>query len=98
MCAAEGSVPSHRAEAASDGEEGSTSDGRNVSNEGESMETEAGAAAVVDNSMRVLKLKKRGIIYLSSIPPLMTVAKVRDIFGQYGELGRVYLQLNKSMT
>lgn len=48
------------------------------------------------NGEKVLKLKKRGIIYLSTIPPLMTVAKIREIFGQYGEIGRVYLQLPKS--
>ncbi|XP_046991441.1 activator of basal transcription 1-like [Schistocerca americana] len=35
---------------------------------------------------------KRGIIYLSTIPPYMNVTKVREIFGQFGELGRVYLQ------
>lgn len=35
---------------------------------------------------------KRGIIYLSTIPPYMNVTKVREIFAQFGELGRVYLQ------
>lgn len=38
------------------------------------------------------KKYKRGIIYLSTIPQYMNVTKVREIFGQYGELGRVYLQ------
>lgn len=37
--------------------------------------------------------KKPGLIYLSSIPKFMNVTKVREIFSQYGELGRVYLQL-----
>ncbi|CAH0405605.1 unnamed protein product [Chilo suppressalis] len=41
------------------------------------------------------KLRKRGIIYLSTIPPYMNVAKVRETFSQYGEVGRIYLQLNK---
>lgn len=45
-----------------------------------------------DDSL-VPKKKKRGIIYLSTIPPYMNVTKVREIFGQYGELGRVFLQL-----
>lgn len=40
-----------------------------------------------------VKKKKRGIIYLSSIPKYMNVIKVREIFAQYGEIGRVYLQL-----
>ncbi|KPJ12164.1 Pre-rRNA-processing protein esf2 [Papilio machaon] len=38
------------------------------------------------------KKKKRGIIYLSTIPPYMNVAKIREIFSQYGEVGRIYLQ------
>lgn len=38
------------------------------------------------------KTRKRGIIYLSTIPPYMNVAKIREIFGQFGEVGRVYLQ------
>lgn len=38
------------------------------------------------------KKYKRGIIYLSTIPQYMNVTKVREIFSQYGELGRVYLQ------
>lgn len=37
--------------------------------------------------------KKRGLIYLSSIPKFMNVTKVREIFSEYGEIGRVYLQL-----
>lgn len=37
--------------------------------------------------------KKRGIIYLSTIPKYMNIAKIRDIFSTYGEVGRIYLQL-----
>ena len=33
-----------------------------------------------------------GIIYLSRIPPYMKPNKVKHIFSQYGEVGRVYLQ------
>ncbi|GBP54673.1 Pre-rRNA-processing protein esf2 [Eumeta japonica] len=40
------------------------------------------------------KTRKRGIIYLSTIPPYMNVAKIREIFGQFGDIGRVYLQPN----
>lgn len=39
------------------------------------------------------KKSKRGIIYLSSIPPYMNVSKIREVFGEFGEIGRVYLQL-----
>lgn len=38
------------------------------------------------------KKEKRGIIYLSTIPKFMNVTKVREIFGEYGEVDRVFLQ------
>lgn len=38
------------------------------------------------------KQQKRGVIYLSRLPPGMTPAKVRHIFSQFGEVGRIYLQ------
>ena len=38
------------------------------------------------------KQQKRGIIYVSRIPPGMTAPKVRHIFSQFGEVGRIYLQ------
>ena len=37
-------------------------------------------------------VRKSGVIYLSSIPPGMNVAKLRDIMSQYGALGRIYLE------
>lgn len=37
------------------------------------------------------QLAKRGVIYLSRIPPFMKPNKVRTIFEQYGEVTRVYL-------
>lgn len=36
--------------------------------------------------------EKAGVIYISRIPPGMQPAKVRHLMGQYGEVGRVYLQ------
>ncbi|KRT79040.1 RNA binding protein, partial [Oryctes borbonicus] len=39
------------------------------------------------------KPPKRGIIYLSTIPPYMNVTKIREIFSEFGTVGRVYLQL-----
>ncbi|KAJ8735265.1 hypothetical protein PYW07_006885 [Mythimna separata] len=38
------------------------------------------------------KTRKRGIVYLAVIPPFMNVAKIREIFSEYGEVGRIYLQ------
>lgn len=42
---------------------------------------------------KLQKPPKRGIIYLSSIPPYMNVTRIREVFGEFGTLGRVYLQL-----
>lgn len=45
-----------------------------------------------ENVVKKKKIRKRGIIYLSTIPPYMNVAKVREMFSQFGEVGRIYLQ------
>ncbi|XP_028158974.1 uncharacterized protein LOC135079086 [Ostrinia nubilalis] len=45
-----------------------------------------------ENVVKQKKLRKKGIIYLSTIPPYMNVAKIREIFGQFGDVGRIYLQ------
>lgn len=37
------------------------------------------------------KLKKRGVIYISRIPPFMKPNKMRTIFEEYGEVTRIYL-------
>ena len=42
------------------------------------------------------KTRKRGIIFLSTIPPYMNVAKIREIFSEFGEVGRIYLQPSAS--
>jgi ESF2/ABP1 family protein len=42
------------------------------------------------------KKVKRGIIYLSTIPKYMNVTMLREIFSAYGEVGRVYLQLEEN--
>jgi hypothetical protein len=36
------------------------------------------------------KAARRGIVYVSRIPPHMKPAKLRQLLGQYGEIGRVY--------
>lgn len=38
------------------------------------------------------KKKKRGIIYLSTIPKHMTVSIARDMFSQYADVGRMFFQ------
>ncbi|XP_026275641.1 activator of basal transcription 1 [Frankliniella occidentalis] len=52
-------------------------------------ENEAQALA---KPQKIKKKEKRGIIYLSTIPKFMNVTKVREIFGEYGEVDRVFLQ------
>lgn len=58
----------------------------------DSISKSSGTGKVIDKK----KTKKRGIIYLSTIPPYMNVTKVREIFSQFGEVGRIYLQPSAS--
>lgn len=37
------------------------------------------------------KLEKRGVVYLSRVPPFMKPNKVRTLFEEYGEVTRLYL-------
>lgn len=39
------------------------------------------------------KPPKKGIIYLSTIPPYMDVSRIREYFGEFGTVCRLYLQL-----
>ncbi|KAK2580585.1 hypothetical protein KPH14_007707 [Odynerus spinipes] len=43
--------------------------------------------------VEIPKKKKSGIIYLSTIPKYMNITRIREIFSNYGKVGRVYLQL-----
>ncbi|XP_022919126.1 uncharacterized protein [Onthophagus taurus] len=45
------------------------------------------------STKKIIKKPKRGIIYLSSIPPYYNVTKIRETFGELGKIGRVYLEL-----
>lgn len=49
-------------------------------------------ANISNNGNATEKREKRGIIYLSSIPPFMKPAKLRHIMLQYGEVDRIFLQ------
>ena len=42
--------------------------------------------------------EKTGVIYISRIPPGMRPTKVRHLMGQYGEVGKVYLQQEGEST
>lgn len=41
------------------------------------------------------KKRKKGIIYVSNIPKHMNVTRLREILGEFGKIGRVYLQPEK---
>lgn len=38
--------------------------------------------------------KGTGIIYLSTIPPAFNASKIRDAFSNFGDVGRIYLQVS----
>lgn len=41
--------------------------------------------------------EKRGIVYLSYIPPGLNVSVIRQIFSQFGDVERIYLEPDKSV-
>ena len=43
-------------------------------------------------STRKSKETTPGVVYMSRLPPFMKPAKIRNIFSQYGEVGRLFLQ------
>lgn len=49
---------------------------------------------VEEKSKKRRKPPEPGVIYLSKIPALMNVKTVKDIFSQYGEIGKIFLQPN----
>ncbi|XP_065363755.1 uncharacterized protein LOC135957026 [Calliphora vicina] len=44
---------------------------------------------------KIKKKRKKGIIYVSNIPKHMNVTRIREFLGEYGKIGRVYLQPEK---
>lgn len=49
---------------------------------------------IIQKNKKKSKPPEPGVIYLSRIPALMNVKTMKDIFGQYGEIGKVFLQPN----
>ena len=59
----------------------------------ESKYRQATAEAKHSGAKRKSKEKSRsGVIYLSSVPEYMSVQKLRNIFSEYGEVGRTFFQ------
>ncbi|XP_014092349.2 uncharacterized protein [Bactrocera oleae] len=46
-------------------------------------------------NLKPKKKRKKGIIYISNIPKHMNVTRMREILGEYAQLGRLYLQPEK---
>nr|XP_023013730.1 activator of basal transcription 1-like [Leptinotarsa decemlineata] len=55
--------------------------------------TQENSASEPSTSPVKLKTPKKGIIYLSSIPPYMNVSLIKEVFSKFGTVGRIYLQL-----
>lgn len=55
---------------------------------------------VIDKPKEVTCIKpaKKGIIYLSTIPPYMNVTQIREYFEKFGTVCRIYLQLDQSKS
>lgn len=49
---------------------------------------------IIQKNKKKSKPPEPGVIYLSRIPALMNVKTIKDIFGQYSEIGKVFLQPN----
>lgn len=60
------------------------------------MENIEGVEIAKDENSTETKKRKRGIIYLSKIPKYMNIAKIRELFSEYGKIGRIYLQLSEN--
>ena len=56
------------------------------------MADEMEEAASQPRSSRKTKKTTPGVVYMSRLPPFMKPAKIRNIFSQYGEVGRLFLQ------
>lgn len=53
------------------------------------------SAGPIDLNEKPSKKKKRGILYLSSIPKYMNVTILRDMLSQYATIGRIFLHPSK---
>jgi len=59
--------------------------------DGDIMPTKKKSKMRKDAEKYAAALKKRGVIYLSKVPPFMNPNKMRNLFEPYGEVTRLYL-------
>lgn len=58
-------------------------------------EMDLGNFKVSSSGSVAVKKRKKGIIYISNIPKHMNVTRLKEILGEFGKIGRVYLQPEK---
>jgi ESF2/ABP1 family protein len=56
------------------------------------LDLEAMAAEDAADGGFLEQLRKRGIIYISRVPPQMTPSKIKTLLGTHGEITRIYLE------
>lgn len=61
----------------------------------EEMDVAGPSGSNVADEVKQPKKRKRGIIYISSIPKHMNVMILREMLGQYAKIGRIFLQPGK---
>lgn len=93
-------------ESASEIDEGDSENGQEPGNGSENQDDDDDQSDAVDvagpsglndaSEEKPPKKRKRGIIYISSIPKHMNVTILKEMLGQYAKLGRVFLQPGKS--
>ncbi|KAH8409258.1 hypothetical protein KR009_011388 [Drosophila setifemur] len=78
-------------------EKQSENDGESDSKEADDDDDEMDLAnfKVSSTTSAPTKKRKKGIIYISNIPKHMNVIRLREILGEFGKIGRVYLQPEK---
>lgn len=69
-------------------------DSEEEGNSGKHVMDAAGPSGL-DAAEKPPKKKKRGIIYISSIPKYMNVTILREMLSQYAKIGRIFLQPGK---
>jgi hypothetical protein len=73
-------------------EEGHVSDAESSAQSGKGEKNTAVRGKLLKEAQEYKeKLEKRGVIYMSRVPPFMKPNKARNIFEQYGEVTRLYL-------
>lgn len=85
------SSDSEAVENSTDDEEMESEDDENSSKQ---EEVTAGPSGL-DAAEKPQKKKKRGIIYISSIPKYMNVTILREMLSQHAKIGRIFLQPGK---